>query len=224
MIECKSMNRQTKSNVIILHGWTNGDISDISEYLPDNEQNWMGWLKKELEERGYQVTNPFIRYGYRSDYSEWKKELEKLNLDINENTILVGWSSGGAFWVRWLSETKQKVKKLILIAPAKVVGNSENVLKPLWDQHARGEGPEYKAKWDSFHNFKCDPTIKDQVESITIFISNDADWLVESARLYTKELDADLIEIKNQGHFTNDKRPSPEFPEILNVILQEPEF
>lgn len=214
------MSKQTKPNVVMLHGWTKGDILNFPQFLPDNEQNWMGWAKKELEKRGYQVATPFIRYGYKSDYSEWKKELEKLNLDINENTILVGWSSGGAFWVRWLSETKQKVKKLILVAPAKVVGNSEKVLQPLWEQFDQGNGPEYRKEWDSFHDFQCDATIKDRVESITIFISDDADWLVEAARRYAKEFDANLIKINNQGHFSNEERLSPEFPELLEVILQ----
>jgi len=210
---------QTKPHIIMLHGWTIGDISDIPEYLPDSEENWMGWAKKELEGRGYKVDNPFIRFGYKSDYDGWKKEIEKLSID--ENTILVGWSSGGAFWVRWLGETKQKVKKLILVAPSKVVGNSQKVLKPLWKLHADGKGPEFKAEWDSFHNFECDPTIKNRVSSITIFISDDIEWLVESAKRYAKEFDAQLIKISGQGHFTNDERPSPAFPELLEAILKE---
>lgn len=216
-----NMTKLNKPNVIMLHGWTNGDISGIPEYLPDNEQNWMGWAKKELEKRSYHVTNPLIKDGYKSDYSKWKEELEKLSLNINENTILVGWSSGGAFWVRWLGETRQKVKKLILVAPSKVVGNSETVLQSLWERQAAGEGPEFKTQWDSFHDFICDPIIKNRVESITIFISDDADWLVEAAKIYAKEFEATVIKIKNQGHFSNDERPSPEFPELLKAILQE---
>lgn len=214
-IACSMKN---KPNVVMLHGWTNGDISDIPEFLPDSEQNWMGWTKRELEKLGYKVSNPFLRYGFKSDYEGWKKALK--DVEINENTILVGWSSGGAYWVRWLGETKQKVKKLILIAPSKVVGNSEEVLKPLWKMHDNGEGPEFKKEWDSFHNFECDVTIKDRVEDITIFISDDSPWLVEAARIYAKELDAKLVEIKDQGHFAKNRRPSPEFPELLEVIVR----
>ncbi|MFZ6014773.1 MAG: alpha/beta hydrolase [Patescibacteria group bacterium] len=204
-------------NVIMLHGWTNGDISGIPEYLPDSDQNWMGWIKKELENRGYKVECPFLRYGFKSYYDDWKKELEKL--DINENTILAGWSSGGAFWVRWLGETKKKVKKLILVAPAKVVGNDEEWLKELREMQKEYLNPKWKDQWESFHNFECDETIKDRVDDISIFISNDARWLVDAAHLYAKEFDAKLIEIENQGHFENEKRPSPEFPEMLEEIL-----
>jgi len=193
---------------------TIGDISDIPEFLPDSEQNWMGWTKKQLEERGYEVMNPFIRHGYRQEYEDWKKEIDKL--DIDEDTILVGWSSGGAFWVRWLSETKRNVKKLILVAPAKVVGNSEKSQKEIKEL---GINSEWRASWDRFHDFKCDSEIKERVQEIVIFISNDADWLVEAANIYAKELDAKLIEIDNQGHFENYRRPSPAFPEILGAIL-----
>lgn len=198
-----------KQKVIMLHGWTDGDIADIPEFLPDNPANWMGWTKQELEKMGYKVFTPFIRYGYKSDYEDWKKKIEKY--DIDEDTILVGWSSGGAFWVRWLGETKQRVKKLILVAPAKVVGNSKM-------NNAKGINPVQRLKWDKFHDFVTDPTIKNRVDEIIIFISNDADWLVESANLYKKELNAKLISIPDQGHFTNKERLSPEFPEILKYF------
>ncbi|HJN84966.1 MAG TPA: alpha/beta hydrolase [Patescibacteria group bacterium] len=204
-----------KSNVIMLHGWTNGDISEIPEFLPDSKENWMGWTKKQLEAQGYKVDNPFLRDGYKSDYEGWKRQVEKL--DINENTILVGWSSGGALWVRWLGETKVKVKKLILVAPAKVVGNSDASLKEISELEMN---PEWRLIWNSFHDFECDTTIKDRVSDIKIFISDDASWLIEAAHLYATELEAKLVEIKNQGHFTKDRRPSPEFPELLEAILK----
>src|SRR3989339_1390644 len=140
--------------VIILNGWTQGDISDIPEFLPNNPANWMGWSKVELEKLGYTVINPYLKDAYKQEYAEWKEQLEKLNID--ENTILVGWSAGGAFWVRWLGETKKSIKKLILVAPAKLYKKS---------------GVE--SNFDRFMDFSIDPSIKDRVERIVIFISND---------------------------------------------------
>lgn len=201
--------------VIILHGWTNGDISEIPEFLPDNGQNWIGWTKKQLEKLGYHVSTPFLRYGYKSEYAEWKEEIERL--DIDEHTILVGWSSGGAFWVRWLSENKRRVKKLILVAPAKVVGNTQESLAEI---RGLDINPDWRPQWERFHDFQCDPKIKNRVEEIVIFISNDAPWLVKSATLYAQEFDAELITIENQGHFENHRRPSPEFPEMLQAIIR----
>jgi predicted alpha/beta hydrolase family esterase len=197
--------------VIMLHGWFNGDISDMPEFLPDSEENWMGWAKKELEKEGYNVTNPFLRYCYKSEYEEWKEEIEKL--DIDEDTILVGWSSGGAFWVRWLGETKKQIKKLILVAAANVNDQTDEDIKEIKKEN-RGD------IWDRFHDFKTDSNIKDRVKNgITVFVSDDADWLVKSSHIYVDKFNAKLIEIKNQGHFENHRRPSPEFPELLDEIL-----
>ncbi|OGH85685.1 MAG: hypothetical protein A2493_02845 [Candidatus Magasanikbacteria bacterium RIFOXYC12_FULL_33_11] len=188
--------------VIILNGWTQGDISDIPEFLPNNPANWMGWSKVELEKLGYTVINPYLKDAYKQEYAEWKEQLEKLNID--ENTILVGWSAGGAFWVRWLGETKKSIKKLILVAPAKLYKKS---------------GVE--SNFDRFMDFSIDPSIKDRVERIVIFISNDNEDLLQSAELYQKELTAELIQIPGQGHFTNAERQSPAFPELIHAITKE---
>jgi len=191
-----------QQNIIILNGWTQGDISEIPEFLPNNPANWMGWSKQELEKQGYKVETPYLRHAYKQEYEEWKEELDKL--DINENTILVGWSAGGAFWVRWLGETKRKIHKLILVAPAKLY---ENI------------GPE--GNFDRFMNFTIDPDVKHLANEIVIFISNDTDDLVKSAHLYQKKLDAKLVKIENQGHFTNVERVSPEFPELIEEVKKQ---
>ena len=52
---------------------------------------------------------------YKPDYEKWKGEFERLSVD--EDTILVGHSCGGGFLVRWLSENKIEMKKLVLVAP-----------------------------------------------------------------------------------------------------------
>lgn len=189
-------------NVIILNGWTNGDISNIPEFLPDNPANWMGWAKMELEKLGYMVTCPFLKDAYKQEYEEWKEQLERLNID--ENTTLVGWSAGGAFWVRWLGETKRHVRKLILVAPAKLYEKS-------------GE----ESNFDRFMDFTIDQSIKDRVKSIVIFVSNDDANLVESAHLYKQELQAKLWYIEGQGHFRNDQRLSPSFSELVDEVVKE---
>lgn len=197
--------------VIILHGLTRGDISNIPEFLPNSPKNWMGWTKKELEKVGYKVVNPFIRDGYKLEYEGWVKEISKLNLNIDEDTILVGWSIGGAFWVRWLSETKQKIKKLILIAPSKI-------------KHTPKENDPIEIKQanpiiDSFINFEIDPEIQNRSKGIYIFISNDCECCgIPSTNLYAQILNAQIIKIENQGHFTNKERQHPNFPELLKVI------
>lgn len=193
---------KNRKKVIILHGWTKGDISEIPEFLPESPENWMGWAKAELEKRGYDVTNPFVKDGYKQEYEDWKSEIEKL--DIDENTTLVGWSAGAAFWVRWLGETKKVVQKLILVAPAK-----------LYEEGCR------EPNFERFMDFSIDPTIKERVKDIVIFISNDSEDIVGSAHLYRDKLDAKLIEISNQGHFTKAERSSPEFRELIEEVVKD---
>jgi predicted alpha/beta hydrolase family esterase len=188
--------------IIILNGWTAGDISAIPEFIPDNPANWLGWTKIELEKQGYSVINPFLKNGYRQEYEKWRTEIEKLAID--ENTTLVGWSAGGAFWVRWLGETKRPIHKLILVAPVKIYRRTEK-----------------ETNFDRFMDFTIDPSIKNRVAEIIIFISNDQPDLLKSAELYRKELKAELINIPNQGHFTNAERATPEFPELIEAITKK---
>jgi pimeloyl-ACP methyl ester carboxylesterase len=207
----------TSKNVIMLHGWWHRDVVEIPEFLPDNPGNWMGWAKLELEKRGYNVMNPFIRFGHQIEYEDWKKEIEKLAID--EHAILVGWSAGGAFWVRWLGETKRRVKKLILVAPAKVVGIPAELLKQDNQRVLGGlTETELASNWERFMYFATDPTLKDRVKDIVIFVSNDDLWLVESAHQYAKELSATSREIPGQEHFTNAERVSAEFLELIEEV------
>lgn len=193
---------QHKGTVIILNGWTKGDISNIPAYLPTSTENWMGWTKAELEKLGYSVEAPFLKDAYKQEYQDWRDQLSSIKVD--EQTTLIGWSAGGAYWVRWLGETGRRAKKLILVAPAKL--------------YKRGKT---ESNFDRFMNFTIDPAVKDHVKQIVIFLSDDTDDLIASAKLYQKKLGAKLVYISNQGHFTNAQRPSPAFPELLTEIIQE---
>lgn len=98
-------------NCIIVHG-SNSSEKHANEGLPRNERHWKPWIKKELEKRGFDVSNELYPKDWLPDYEEWKKVFERNKID--ENTILIGHSAGTAFILRWLSENKRKVDKLIL--------------------------------------------------------------------------------------------------------------
>ena len=91
---------------------------------------------------------------------------------------------------------------MILVAPAKLYAQS---------------GPE--GNYDRFMDFEIDPSIKDFVDKIIIFISNDTENLIASAQLYKEKLSAELIELKGQGHFRNEQRSEVEFRELIEVIV-----
>jgi predicted alpha/beta hydrolase family esterase len=186
-------------NCIIVHG-SNSSEKDSAEGLPENERHWKPWLKRELEKRGIQVSNELYPQDWNPDYDEWKKIFEKNR--IGEDTILVGHSAGGAFLVRWLDETKRKIKKLVLVSPGKTG----------------------KARTSGRARFYGEKTIKDigkyVNDKIILFTSNDdIPSHIKGAHEYEKELPAKVIFLENQGHFTLEDMRTEEFQELLHAIL-----
>jgi predicted alpha/beta hydrolase family esterase len=189
--------------VILLNGRfpekINGvSILDIPECNPNNENNWMGWAKKELEEKDFEVICPIIPEVWKAGYSIWKKELDKLIID--QQTTLVGLSAGAGVLLKYLTDTKKSIKKLILLAPA---------------SYPHDENPE-----GHFPRPKISTSLKDQIkEKVVIFISDDEPYqnLREWAPEFQKELDAKLIEVKNYGHFSFLIK---DFPELLEEVLK----
>jgi len=188
-------------NCIIVHG-SNSSEESSKKSPPENERHWKPWLKKELEKRGISVSNELYPKDWMPDYDKWKKLFEKNKID--ENTILIGHSAGGAFLVRWLDETKKRVKKLILVSPGKS-GKARN---------------SARAK---LYGEKTIKNISNLVsEDIVIFTSdNDIPSHIVSAKEYEKELPAKVIFLKNHGHFCLKEMGTEEFPELLKEILSK---
>ncbi len=188
-------------NCIIVHG-SNSSEKHANEGLPENERHWKPWLKKELEKRNIKVSNELYPTNWKPSYEEWKKVFERNKID--ENTILIGHSSGGAFLVRWLSEAKKKIKKLILVSPGKAGKQRRDYLSNLYGDKAIKNIGQYVN------------------EGIFLFTSNDdIPQHIQGAEEYKTELPARVVELKNHGHFTLGDMGTEEFPELLNAILND---
>lgn len=192
-------------NAILLYGRFSEMIDgrpvvDIPECNPNNENNWMGWTKQELEKRGYRVACPVIPRVWEAPYSEWKKAVDHAR--VNEETVLVGLSVGAATCVKYIIEEKKIIKKLVLIAPAR---------------HASPSDP-FPTK-DAFYDFEITEDTRRRIKNgVTIFVSDD-DWnlIVDSVRIYEKQLNAQTIHFKDRGHFSFLIKT---FPELLEEILK----
>lgn len=100
---------------IIIHGWTKfEDWKQLDRPSPSNEV-FIPWLSKQLMVREIHPIAIEMPNSYAPNYEIWKKELERFELD--EETILVGWSCGGGFLLRYLSENNIWVRKLVLLSP-----------------------------------------------------------------------------------------------------------
>lgn len=184
-------------NCIIIHGSPSREKPDEPK---ENLRNWIFWLKTELEKRGIKTYTPLMPVPWNPKYKEWKKEFEKLPL--NEESVLVGHSAGGGFLVRYLGETKKKIKKLILVAPAII----------------------YSGGWPKLNDllkFEINNRVKENVDDIIIFVSDDeSEGIKESVKIYSKELGVKPIELHEKGHFLEKSMGTKKFPELLNKILE----
>lgn len=181
---------------IILHGMPDKEEYDASPM--QTEKHWVPWLKEQLREKGITAHTPEMPVPYKPTYASWKQVFEQF--EINEETVLVGHSLGAGFLVRWLSENKVKVGKVMLVAP--------------WMDPDNDHCPE-------FFDCKIDPKIAERTAGLHIFISDD-----DESEMYTtvKNIQAAvpnlvLHKFTNKGHFTLEDMGTSEFPELLEVIL-----
>ncbi len=181
------------TSCIIVHGCPDSPEKDLTK------QHWVSWTVRELKEKGILAKTPLMPEPWKPKYERFKKAFEKLTVD--ENTVLIGHSCGCAFLVRWLGDTKQSVKKLILVAPWKVPRKGNAVRK-------------------AFYTYPIDPTIPVRVGEIVIFTADDEEPDgKKSVKMYRDVLGGKLIELKGHGHYILGDMGTEEFPELLKEIL-----
>jgi len=186
-------------NAILVHG-----TCDKDEYFDENQPSlsnahWFPWLQKQLLVNSIFCQTPEMPDAHTPVYEKWKKEFERFTVD--ENSILVGYSCGGGFLVRWLTENKIKINKLILVAPW---------LDP---QHS---------KTTDFFSFEIDKNLLGRTNETHLFISKDDDKDIhKSVEIIKNKLPTIKIhQFENKGHFTYEEMKSDKFPELLEIILK----
>lgn len=186
-----------KLNCIVIHGCPSNIEKAMNPETRTYDKHWIPWIKKELTSRGIETKTPLMPTPWNPEYNKFKKEFEKNK--VNENTILIGHSCGCAFLVRWLVDTKQKILKLILVAPAKITGKEDR---------------------KDFYEFQIDKAIKKRIKEIVMFIADDEEERHrKSLQIYHKALGGKVIELKGHGHYTLDDMETEEFPELLKAVL-----
>ena len=173
---------------------------DIPSCNPSNDGNWMGWTKKELEKKNYEVHAPQITKVWEAPYSEWKRVIDEIGID--ENTTLVGLSAGGAAVTRYISEGKMEIKKLILIAPARFTAEDDDPLPTN----------------NEFYDFEISGYVRKQIKNGTTIFYDTADPVVKPihVQMYKEQLSAKVVLVEGYGHFSF---LIPTFPPLLNEIL-----
>jgi len=174
---------------LILHGWFE---------TPDGE--WFSWLKKELEEKGYQVFVPFLKDNAKPTLTSWtnsvKKELKEEFNNLSE-FLVIGHSLGVGFGLKLLE--KYKVKKFISVSG--------------WDYWDLT--PEHKTFFNPPINHK---KILKNCKNIVAIHSNNDPYVTEFvAGEYAKRVKGKFIVLKNKGHFLK-KDGVDAIPEMIKEI------
>lgn len=191
---------ENKTNCIIIHGCPTGpeefiNINDPGSY----SKHWIPYIKEGLVSMNIKTETPLMPSPWIPDYNTFKEEFEKYS--VSENTILIGHSCGCAFLVRWLGESKQKIKKLILIAPWKISKNNDPVR-------------------EKFYTYPIDETIRSRVGEIIMFTSdNETENGKKSLKIYHEALGGKIIELKGRGHYILKHMGTSEFPELLKEAV-----
>ncbi len=184
---------------IIIHGCPSDAEKVMNPLTRTYDKHWIPWTKQQLISKGIKIETPLMPEPLEPNYDKFKKEFEKYN--VNKNAILIGHSCGCAFLVRWLGETKQRVNKLILVAPWKIPDKNDKFRK-------------------EFYIYSIDKTIKDRVNKIVMFTADDEEEDgKKSLKIYNESLGGKIIELKGHGHYTLEDMKTEEFPELIKEII-----
>jgi predicted alpha/beta hydrolase family esterase len=196
-------NMENKLNCIVIHGCPSEKEKAMNPETRTYDKHWIPWIKRELVKRGIKTETPLMPNPWEPVYEDFKKEFEKYS--VNENTILIGHSCGTTFLVRWLGESKKKIDKLILVAP--------------WIIPGEGKDDPFRKV---FYTFEVDRTIKDRVNEVIIFTSdNEKEDGKKSAKIFEETLNGKVIELKGMGHYCLGRTMSTEeFPELLEEVIK----
>lgn len=188
-------------NAIIIHGSADKEEFYSHDYPSLSNSHWLPWLQKQLLQNHILTQTPEMAAQVEPVYSQWKKTFKQF--DINQDTTLIGFSCGAGFLVRWLSQNPVSIDKLVLVAP--------------WLDPNRTETK-------NFFEFKIDPKLADRDNQIHILVSeeDDTEGLQESVKQLIDTIPHITVHtFQNHGHFTLGDMDTPEFPELLNIILED---
>lgn len=171
-------------------------------YNPDSpaqsNKHWIPWVQRQLILKGVLAQALEMPEPYEPVYQKWLSVFEQMKID--EETILIGHSLGGGFLIRWLSENKQKVGKVILVAP---------FLDP--------DGDEIKS--DFFH-FEIDPEMALRVAGIINLVSPEDDReILDSVKMIEdKVAGVKTVSLPGKGHFILSHMKTEQFPELMKEL------
>lgn len=181
---------------ILVHGW---------EGSP--EKDWFGWMKNQLEQKGFDVVVPAMPDAANPTYEKWVPYLEKVTKPVSENDYFIGHSLGCVTILRFLEnlQKEEKVAGTVLVA-----GFGHDL-----------EYDGYKGELSSFFQKPIEwQKIKTHCQKFVAIHSDDDPWVpIEHNRIYVEKLGAKSIIEYGKGHFSGDEGIT-QVPSALKALLE----
>jgi|SRR3989344_3104358 len=181
---------------VIVHGWS---------FNP--KMHWYPWLKKQLENKGYEVKVPEMPDTDEPKINVWVSYLKKVLGRLDKETILIGHSIGCQTIMRYLEKEDFNGKiSVIFIAGWFKLDNLEDK-----------EVEKIASPWlKTPINFN---KVKEKIDHIVVFLSSNEpyNYVKENKEVFERNLGAKVFILKNKGHFTEDDNIK-KLPEVLKFI------
>jgi uncharacterized protein len=175
-------------------------------FIPGNgggspKDHWFPYLKKELECPECQIIDEEFPDNILAKESSWIPFL-KNHLKADENTVLVGFSSGAIAAMRF-AETHAILGTALVSAYHTDLGLKEEVMSGYFNRPWNWEAIKNNQHWILQFASLDDPLIP-----------------IHEPRLVHEKLDTKYWEFGDQGHFNFDKFTFPELSEALKLKLK----
>ncbi len=162
------------------------------------KDNWFPYLQQELPKFGIAVINKQFPDAVLARENFWLPFIKSLGAD--ENTILIGHSSGAIAALRFAESNK--------IFGSVLVGGYHTDLAMASEKQSH----YFERPWNW-------PAIKNNQKWIIQFNSADDPFIpIEEARFVHQQLNTDYHEYQDQQHFGHGGHPRTEFPELIDAL------
>lgn len=168
----------------------------IPGYKATPKSNFFPWLQDELHRRGHEVIVADLPNPEAPERDEWNKALLEQVGPVDNETVIVGHSLGGAAALRFLeaAEARSTPHALVLIATPWMIGSEQ--FRGFFMTELDYEVLMWKASKMTVIHSRDDKTIP-----------------FDHAEKYAKVLHARLVDVPDAGHFQG-----TEYPVILHTI------
>lgn len=166
-------------------------------------ENWIPWLKAELEKQGYNVRTPIFPTPDGQNLGSWNETVQEYLAELTEESVMIGHSIGAVFALSVLEHLDSTIKATAL---------ASGFLSDLGNETFDSINHTFYAK-----EFDWEKIIKSTGVISVLHGSNDPYVPVKQAEQLATKLGIEPILIENGGHL-NAEAGFTKFPQLLELL------